>query len=132
TTGEVIAGGLATSPSKVLRALLGEAAGEAPRGKAAAKGAAAAAAAPAVATFRKILAWSDELRRMRVRANADTPTDARVSRALGAEGIGLCRTEHMFFEEDRIPWVRRMILADNDPDRAEALAHLLPMQQKDF
>jgi pyruvate,orthophosphate dikinase len=133
TTGEVIAGGLATRPSQVLRTLVGTAADAEPRDGAAAEAPEdAGAASPAVATFRKLLGWADELRRMRVRANADTPTDARVARALGAEGIGLCRTEHMFFEEERIPWVRRMILADNDADRAEALAHLLPMQQKDF
>src|ERR1700674_1014367 len=134
TTGEVIAGGLATRPSAVLRTLLGRAtaataeAREAP----AAREDGAAASSPAVVTFRKVLDWADELRRMRVRANADTPTDARVARALGAEGIGLCRTEHMFFEAERIPWVRRMILADDAEDRAESLAQLLPMQQKDF
>ncbi len=143
TTGEVIAGGLATRPSAVLRTLVGHA-GEtaedatgatAGTTAAAAKTSAAAAAAapsPAVVSFRKILTWADELRRMRVRANADTPVDARVSRALGAEGIGLCRTEHMFFAADRISWVRRMILADDAEDRAESLAQLLPMQQKDF
>ena len=140
TTGEVIAGGLATRPSAVLRTLVGDAgtagdiAGDTARKtKAAAKTRAAAAApSPAVVSFRKILTWADELRRMRVRANADTPVDARVARALGAEGIGLCRTEHMFFEADRIGWVRRMILADDAEDRAESLAQLLPMQQKDF
>jgi pyruvate,orthophosphate dikinase len=142
TTGEVIAGGLATRPSAVLRTLVGDAgtagdiAGDTAREiKAAAKTRAAGAAAapsPAVVSFRKILTWADELRRMRVRANADTPVDARVARALGAEGIGLCRTEHMFFEADRIGWVRRMILADDAEDRAESLAQLLPMQQKDF
>jgi pyruvate, orthophosphate dikinase len=142
TTGEVIAGGLATRPSAVLRTLVGHAgtaediAGDtAGETKAAAKTRAAAAAAapsPAVVSFRKILTWADELRRMRVRANADTPVDARVARALGAEGIGLCRTEHMFFAADRISWVRRMILADDAEDRAESLAQLLPMQQKDF
>jgi pyruvate,orthophosphate dikinase len=116
TTGEVIAGGLKTRQSEVLRTLLS--------GK--------ASDLPAVVTFRKILEWADELRRLWVRANADTPGDARVARALGAEGIGLCRTEHMFFEEDRIPWVRRMILADDAAERAESLARLLPMQQKDF
>jgi pyruvate,orthophosphate dikinase len=139
TTGEVIAGGLATRPSAVLRTLVGDA-GEtggdtAGKTAAAAKTRAAAAAAapsPAVISFRKILTWADELRRMRVRANADTPVDARVSRALGGEGIGLCRTEHMFFAADRISWVRRMILADDAEDRAESLAQLLPMQQKDF
>jgi pyruvate,orthophosphate dikinase len=133
TTGEVIAGGLATSPSQVLRTLVaGTDSKEAPPDREAAAALEKAAASPAVVTFRKLLGWADELRRLRVRANADTPTDARVARALGAEGIGLCRTEHMFFEEERIPWVRRMILADNDADRAEALQHLLPMQQKDF
>jgi pyruvate, orthophosphate dikinase len=133
TTGEVIAGGLATRPSEVLRTLVGDAgeSGGDTAGKTAAAGA-AAAPSPAVVTFRKILTWADELRRMRVRANADTPTDARVARALGAEGIGLCRTEHMFFEADRISWVRRMILADDAGERAESLAQLLPMQQKDF
>jgi pyruvate,orthophosphate dikinase len=131
TTGEVIAGGLATRPSEVLRTLVGHA-WETGETAAAAKTPAAAAPSPAVVTFRKVLTWADELRRMRVRANADTPLDARVARALGAEGIGLCRTEHMFFEADRISWVRRMILADDAPDRAESLAQLLPMQQKDF
>jgi len=67
-----------------------------------------------------------------VRTNADTPHDARVARALGAQGIGLCRTEHMFFDDKRIPWVRRMILAENAEDRRESLAKLMPMQQKDF
>jgi pyruvate,orthophosphate dikinase len=116
TSGEVIAGSLKTSPSAVLRTLV--------------EG--LESTSPAVVTFRKILGWSDEVRRLRIRANADTPHDARVARALGAEGIGLCRTEHMFFEEDRLPWVRRMILADSAGERAEALTHLLPMQQKDF
>ena len=125
TIGEVIAGGLATRPSSVLRTLLGGVTAEEAHDD-------AATASPAVVTFRKVLGWADELRRMRVRANADTPTDARVARALGAEGIGLCRTEHMFFEAERIPWVRRMILADDAEDRAESLAQLLPMQQKDF
>jgi len=139
TTGEVIAGGLATRPSEVLRTLVGQAgesagdaAGKAAAGAKTAAAAAAAAPSAAVVTFRKVLTWADELRRMRVRANADTPTDARVARALGAEGIGLCRTEHMFFEADRISWVRRMILADDAEERAESLARLLPMQQKDF
>jgi pyruvate,orthophosphate dikinase len=116
TSGEVIAGGLETRPSEVLRTLVDG----------------AESASPAVATFRKVLGWADEIRRLRVRTNGDTPTDARVARALGAEGIGLCRTEHMFFEEDRIGWVRRMILADSAEERAESLARLLPVQQKDF
>jgi pyruvate,orthophosphate dikinase len=85
-----------------------------------------------VRVFTEILEWSDGERRMKVRANADTPHDAQVARALGAEGIGLCRTEHMFFEEDRLPWVRQVILAQSDDERNEALAKLLPMQQADF
>jgi len=87
---------------------------------------------PTVHAFTELLSWSDKARTMKIRANADTPNDARVARALGAEGIGLCRTEHMFFEEDRLPWVRQVILARSDAERDEALAHLLPVQQNDF
>jgi pyruvate,orthophosphate dikinase len=76
--------------------------------------------------------WVDESRRMSVRANADTPKDAAAARELGAEGIGLCRTEHMFFEEERILAMRRMILADTAVERREALALLLPHQRGDF
>lgn len=79
-----------------------------------------------------ILKWADEFRTLGVRANADTPADARRAREFGAEGIGLCRTEHMFFGEDRLPWVQRMILAENDEERNEALLKLLPMQRQDF
>ena len=82
--------------------------------------------------FAKIMEWADEYRKMDVRANADTPNDAAVARKFGAEGIGLCRTEHMFFEGDRIKAVREMILADSKEDREKALEKLLPMQQKDF
>jgi pyruvate,orthophosphate dikinase len=76
--------------------------------------------------------WADDERRLKVRTNADTPHDAEVARAFGAQGIGLCRTEHMFFAEDRIAAVREMILADDLSGRAKALAKLLPMQRKDF
>src|SRR5215217_4289887 len=69
---------------------------------------------------------------MKVRANAETPMDARAARKFGAEGIGLCRTEHMFFEEDRIAAVREMILADDEAGRRKALAKILPMQRGDF
>src|SRR5581483_3985040 len=79
-----------------------------------------------------VLGWADELRRLRVLANADTPADARRARELGAEGIGLCRTEHMFMAADRLPIVREMILAATGDERAVALARLLPMQQSDF
>jgi pyruvate,orthophosphate dikinase len=82
--------------------------------------------------FAAIASWADERRRLRVRANADTPEDARRARELGAEGIGLCRTEHMFMSAERLPVVREMILSTQDEQRAAALAELLPMQQSDF
>ena len=116
TTGEVIAGALATRSSEVLRALL--------------EG--ATTTSPAAGAFLKLLSWADATRRLRVRANADTPHDATVARALGAQGIGLCRTEHMFFADERIPWVRQMILANKPEERQKALDQLLPMQQQDF
>lgn len=82
--------------------------------------------------FERIMKLSDELRKMGVRTNADTPTDAKMARQFGAEGIGLCRTEHMFFGADRIDAVREMILADSKAEREQALAKLLPMQRSDF
>jgi pyruvate,orthophosphate dikinase len=115
TTGEVIAGALPTRPSEVLRVLLD-----------------GAESSPAARGFVQLLEWADAERRLHIRANADTPHDARVAAALGAEGIGLCRTEHMFFADERIPWVRQMILAEDKEARATALAKLLPMQQQDF
>jgi pyruvate,orthophosphate dikinase len=116
TTGEVIAGALEPHESEVLRVVItGESSGS-----------------PGVAAFRRIVEWADAARRMRVRANADTPQDANVARSLGAEGIGLCRTEHMFFEEDRIGWMRQVILAGDEASRRAALEMLLPMQQSDF
>jgi pyruvate,orthophosphate dikinase len=78
------------------------------------------------------MSWADGFRTMGVRTNADTPTDAAVARRFGAEGIGLCRTEHMFFEPDRIKAVREMILAGDLESRKKALAKLLPYQKKDF
>src|SRR5581483_2088071 len=117
STGEVLAGGLAPHPSPVLRQIVDGVAAEDPK--------------PAHA-FTRLLGWADEVRRLRVRANADTPEDARVAVAFGAQGIGLCRTEHMFFADDRIPWVRQMILAEDAETRDAALAKLLPMQQQDF
>ncbi|MDH4036349.1 MAG: pyruvate, phosphate dikinase [Candidatus Krumholzibacteria bacterium] len=83
-------------------------------------------------TFDQFMEWADAVRRLRVRANADTPDDARHARRFGAEGIGLCRTEHMFFDEARIDWVRRMIVAESEAQRRDALEHLLPMQREDF
>ncbi|MDO4482056.1 MAG: pyruvate, phosphate dikinase [Bacillota bacterium] len=82
--------------------------------------------------FGTIMQWADEIRTLKVRTNADNPRDAAVAVKFGAEGIGLCRTEHMFFEEDRIPNVRRMILADTVEERVEALNLLLPYQKEDF
>jgi pyruvate, orthophosphate dikinase len=82
--------------------------------------------------FQQVLTWADELRQLGVRANADTPEDARRARELGAEGIGLCRTEHMFMAEDRQPKMRAMIMANDADARREALAELLPLQQQDF
>ncbi len=115
TTGEVIAGRLRSVPSAVLEALRSGSAEE-----------------PGAKAFVEVLSWADEVRRLRVRANADTPIDAQTAQLFGAQGIGLCRTEHMFFEEERIPWVRRMILAEDEGERRESLARLLPMQQGDF
>ena len=82
--------------------------------------------------FATLMAWADKQRKLLVRTNADTPKDAQVAREFGAQGIGLCRTEHMFFEGDRIVAVREMILADNEKDRRAALKKLLPYQKKDF
>jgi pyruvate,orthophosphate dikinase len=82
--------------------------------------------------FRTVLEWADEFRRLGVRANADSPAEARRARQLGAEGIGLCRTEHMFMEADRQPKMQRMILAEDDRHRRKALDDLLPFQRRDF
>ena len=82
--------------------------------------------------FARLMGWADGLRRLKVRANAETPLDAETARKFGAEGIGLCRTEHMFFDEDRIAAVREMILADDEAGRRAALAKILPMQRQDF
>ena len=82
--------------------------------------------------FEKLMSWVDEIRQMKVRTNADNPRDAKAAVDFGAEGIGLCRTEHMFFDEERIPAVRKMILSNTVEERVKALDTLLPMQQKDF
>ncbi|MEE8292067.1 MAG: pyruvate, phosphate dikinase [Candidatus Tectomicrobia bacterium] len=82
--------------------------------------------------FAQLMSWADKYRRLGVRCNADTPEDAEIARRFGAEGVGLCRTEHMFFAEDRIMAVRQMIVADSEEQRQEALDRLLPMQRNDF
>jgi pyruvate,orthophosphate dikinase len=116
-TGRVFVGDLPTIPSEIVRVN---------------SGALPAARAPMYQSFSSVLSWADEVRRLRVRANADTPRDARVARRFGAEGIGLCRTEHMFFEGDRITAMREMIVARDESGRRRALAKLLPMQRADF
>ena len=95
-------------------------------------GAIATVDASVTGDFGRIMAWADKYRRLQVRTNADTPADAKRARSLGAEGIGLCRTEHMFFESDRIAAIREMICSDTVEEREAALAKLLPMQQGDF
>ena len=117
TTGEVLAGVLDPHPSPIVRELI--------------EGVAAEDPGPAAA-FAKLLGWADAARRLRVRANADTPEDARRAREFGAEGIGLCRTEHMFMAADRQPAMQAMILASSAEDRRGALGRLLPMQREDF
>jgi pyruvate, orthophosphate dikinase len=116
-TGRVFAGQLPTAPSEIMRAI---------------QGALAPADAPQFRSYNDLMGWADEARRLRVRANADTPKDARNARAFGAEGIGLCRTEHMFFEGDRINAMREMIVARDADGRRKALAKLHPMQRADF
>ena len=116
-TGNVYRGDLPTIPSEIVQVV---------------RGTRKESTAPGYRAFARVLAWADEVRRLKVRANADTPHDARVARGFGAEGIGLCRTEHMFFEGDRITAMREMIVARDEGGRRRALAKLLPMQRMDF
>jgi pyruvate,orthophosphate dikinase len=116
-TGRVFSGDLPTIPSDVVRVLSGQMRGSDSR---------------VYVTYARLLSWADEARTLQVRANADTPHDARTARNFGAEGIGLCRTEHMFFEGDRITGMREMIVARDEGGRRRALAKLLPMQRGDF
>ena len=116
-TGEVKLAKVASKPSEILQVL----SGQLERKK-----------SDIFRRFMQILTWSDKYRRMNVRANADQPDQAELAYAFGARGIGLCRTEHMFFGEGRIPIVQRMILADNEKDRRAALDELLPLQREDF
>ena len=118
STGEVIRGEVQTRPSEVLQVLLEK------------------TLSPSKSSlyrqYAKLMKWADETRKLGVRTNTDQPDQAEVARAFGAEGIGLCRTEHMFFQGDRIQAVREMILADDEAGRRRALAKLLPMQKQDF
>lgn len=118
STGEVIQGEIRTLPSEVLQVLLGEV--EQPK------------QSHVFQQYARLMKWADEARKLGVRTNTDQPDQARVAKAFGAEGIGLCRTEHMFFQGDRIQAVREMILADDEAGRRRALAKLLPMQREDF
>jgi pyruvate,orthophosphate dikinase len=118
STGEVIRGEIRTLPSEVLQILVG--------------GTQNAKRSRVYRQYAKLMRWADEVRTLGVRTNTDQPDQARVAKAFGAEGIGLCRTEHMFFQGDRIQAVREMILSDDEKGRRRALAKLLPMQKKDF
>jgi pyruvate,orthophosphate dikinase len=118
STGEVMMGEIRTLPSEVLQVFLGKALS--PRDS------------RVYQQYAKLMRWADEARKLGVRTNTDQPDQARVAMAFGAEGIGLCRTEHMFFQGDRIQAVREMILAEDEAGRRRALAKLLPMQKEDF
>ncbi|HVS18237.1 MAG TPA: pyruvate, phosphate dikinase, partial [Planctomycetota bacterium] len=121
TTGEVIEGRLPTRPSEVMSATFGEG-----------PAADAARSGGLYKAFAQLLKWADATRRLGVRANADQPDQCRVAMRFGATGIGLCRTEHMFFDGEKIDAVREMILADDAEGRRRALAKLLPLQRRDF
>ena len=118
STGEVFQGEIQTLPSEVLQVLLA--------------GSLEAKQSRIYRQFAKLMKWADEVRTLGVRTNADQPDQAAIAKAFGSEGIGLCRTEHMFFQGDRIQAVREMILADDEAGRRRALAKLLPMQKEDF
>jgi pyruvate,orthophosphate dikinase len=116
--GNVIAGRMPTRPSEVIQVLLEQSLDPAD--------------APLYQLYEKLMSWANEARTLHVRCNADQPEQVRIAKAFGAEGVGLCRTEHMFFGGDRITHVRKMILAETDEVRQEALAKLLPLQEDDF
>ena len=116
-SGEVKIGQVATQPSEILQVIAGEMKPE---------------KSDVYQRFERLLSWADKYRRLGIRANADQPDQAETAYRFGARGIGLCRTEHMFFGEGRIPIVQRMILADNESDRRKALNELLPLQREDF
>ncbi|NMD09814.1 MAG: pyruvate, phosphate dikinase, partial [Acidobacteria bacterium] len=118
TTGEVLEGRVQTKPSEVLQVLIQKSLN--PKD------------APVYQTFAKVMSWADKVRILKIRTNADQPDQAANAVAFGAEGIGLCRTEHMFFGEGKIEPMREMILADTIAERKAALARLLPLQRRDF
>lgn len=116
-TGEVLKGELITQPSEVIQVIRGELKPE---------------ESHIYQIFSKLLSWADEVRRLNVRANADTPEDAEMAFAFGAQGIGLARTEHMFFERERLPFIKEMILSESEEERRRHLNKLLPFQREDF
>src|SRR4029434_4668290 len=118
TAGEVFAGQVATAPSEIVQVLIDRSLD----GK----------RSETYREYSKLMKWADEFRTLGIRTNADTPEQVTNAIAFGAEGIGLCRTEHMFFEGDRIDAMREMILAGTKDQRARALAKLLPYQRDDF
>jgi pyruvate,orthophosphate dikinase len=117
TSGEVLSGQIPTEPSEIIQVVRGERKPE---------------DSEMYQNFTKLLFWADQVRRLKVRANTDTPEDARMALAFGAEGIGLARTEHMFFQKERLPFIKEMILSETPEDRKKALSKLLPFQKKDF
>ena len=117
TSGEVLKGQIKTKPSEIIQVV---------------RGAIAPEESGIYKSFTKLLSWADEYRRMNVRANADTPEDAHMAFAFGAEGIGLARTEHMFFDRERLPHIKAMILSETEEERREHISKILPFQRKDF
>ncbi len=117
SSGEVLFGEIETRPSEIMQVIRGERKPEESK---------------IYQDFTKLLFWADQIKRLKIRANTDTPADAKVALAFGAEGIGLARTEHMFFEKNRLPFIKEMILSETEKERRKALAKLLPFQKKDF
>jgi pyruvate,orthophosphate dikinase len=117
TSGEVLKGEIKTRPSVIIQVVKGEIKPE---------------ESELYLNFSKLLSWADSFRKLNVRANADTPEDAQIAFAFGAEGIGLTRTEHMFFDNERLPFIKAMILAETEEERRDNIGKLLPFQKKDF
>jgi len=117
TSGEVLHGQIPTQPSEIIQVIRGD---KKPK------------ESKIYQDFTKLLFWADQVKKLKVRANTDTPEDARIALAFGAEGVGLARTEHMFFARERLPFIKEMILSETEEERKEALSKLLPFQKKDF
>jgi len=117
TSGDVYYGQIPTQPSEIIQVIRGKKKPEESK---------------IYQDFTKLLFWADKVKRLGVRANTDTPEDARTALAFGAEGIGLARTEHMFFDKERLPFIKEMILSETEKERRKALSKLLPFQKKDF